>query len=100
MSMEINDNLFDDVNPYDNRTVVGEWVEMHFPIGTLPIYSGDGLDPDPQYYLNIQFDQGNPCLLIKMADNDNGLRASNDETVFSFCLPVELLNRLSRIARN
>ena len=99
MSMEINDNLYDDMDRIDHG-VIGEWVEMHFPYGTLPIYEGDNLDADNRFYLNIQFDGESPSFIIKMADREDGLRSNKDITMFSFTMPVELLQRISRIGRN
>ena len=88
-------------NFYSNSSsIAGEWVEMHFPVGTMPIHLGDDCDPDSQHYLNIQFDQGSPWFMLMKTDREDGFRSYKDECIMRFAMPVQLLERIARIGRS
>lgn len=88
-----------DFNPYSS-TVAGEWIEMHFPINSMPITLGDSYEPDPQHYMNIQFENGTPWFMIMKTAHESGFRSPKDECVMRFEMPVQLLERIARIGRS
>jgi hypothetical protein len=85
----------------DKRSIIGEWTELHFPIGTMPIYEGDNFeDSHDRCYMNIQFDSGSPWFQIMKTVHPNGIRSVQDECVLRFRMPVQLLERIARIGRS
>lgn len=98
MSAEHDDLNNNDFNWTDNRSVLGEWLKMVFPVGCLPIY--DGEDVDDSLYLEVEFAEGKTFFNVKKAMGENGFRSPNDYTIYWFEMPVDLLNRISRVARS
>lgn len=97
-----------DVNNYLNNndfdwtpdnSLMGEWLQMNFPVGCMDINT-DSLDPDPRLYLTIQFESNGATFVIKEAENEEGLRGPNDHTICWFTMSPELLHRISRVARS
>jgi hypothetical protein len=99
MSADPCDFASDDFDWNVDRSVMGEWLQMNFPLGCLDIYN-DSPDPDPRLYLTIEFDNGNAVFLLKEAENETGLRGRNDHTICWFTLSPDMLNRISRVARS
>jgi hypothetical protein len=89
----------DDFDWMPDRSVMGEWLQMNFPVGCFAVHS-NSLDPDPRLYLTIEFESGNAAFILKETENEEGLRGPNDHTICWFTMSPDLLNRISRVARS
>jgi hypothetical protein len=96
--MSINPCDFDFCN--EAGSIIGEWIELHFPINSMPITLGDSFESDPQHYMNIQFENGSPWFMIMKTAHEAGFRSNKDECVLRFEMPVQLLERIARIGRS
>jgi hypothetical protein len=82
------------------QTIEGEWLKMIFPVGTMPIYTGD-LDPNPQWFLSVEFtEEGNAHFVIQETEHGDGYRTGKEHTICGFTLSPELLDRIARVARS
>ena len=98
MSAEHDDLNNSDFNWTENRSVLGEWLKMIFPVGCLSIY--EGYVVDESLYLEVEFSDGKACFHVKKAMGQDCLRSENDYTICWFEMPADLMNRISRVTRS
>ena len=84
----------------ETKSIAGEWLKMIFPVGSMPIFTGD-LDANPHMFLSIEFtEEGNAYFVVSETESELGYRTGNEHTVCGFIMSPELLNRISRVARS